>query len=135
MQAHLASIIQHAGGWLPFDRFMHEALYAPGLGYYAASLPKLGISRQDGSDFVTAPERSPLFTAGLVYEWQQAQAAGQGRDVLELGAGSGQLALDFLQECQRRHCLPQLLLHLFAIHRLSHFPGHLWLQQIQYLNL
>ena len=24
-----------AGGWLPFDRFMKMALYAPGGGYYA----------------------------------------------------------------------------------------------------
>ena len=88
---------------LSFADYMQAVLYHPEWGYYGSGQVQFGA----GGDFVTAPERSPLFTAGLVYEWQQAQAAGQGRDVLELGAGSGKLALDFLQECQRRHCLPQ----------------------------
>ena len=33
--AAVARAIAGAGGWLPFDRFMSMALYAPGLGYYA----------------------------------------------------------------------------------------------------
>ena len=51
--------IAQAGGWLPFDRFMAQALYAPGLGYYANVLTKLGRMPEDGSDFVTASELSP----------------------------------------------------------------------------
>jgi SAM-dependent MidA family methyltransferase len=87
---------------LPFADYMQAVLYHPQWGYYGSGQVQFGA----GGDFVTAPERSPLFTAGLVFEWQQAQAAGVGGDVLELGAGSGQLALDFLQACQRRSCLP-----------------------------
>ncbi|MGN6459464.1 MAG: class I SAM-dependent methyltransferase, partial [Achromobacter mucicolens] len=34
--AHLRAAIAASGGWLPFDHWMAEALYAPGLGYYAA---------------------------------------------------------------------------------------------------
>ena len=48
--------IDASGGWLPFDRFMAMALYAPGLGYYANHSRKFGTLPQSGSDFVTAPE-------------------------------------------------------------------------------
>ena len=44
-----------AGGWLPFDRYMELALYAPGLGYYSGGAMKFGRRSEDGSDFVTAP--------------------------------------------------------------------------------
>ena len=53
--------IAAAGGWWPFDRFMAAALYQPGLGYYAHGGVKFGWSPESGSDFVTAPEISPLF--------------------------------------------------------------------------
>ena len=52
-----------AGGWLPFDRYMDRALYAPRLGYYSGGAIKFGRRAEDGSDFVTAPELSPLFAA------------------------------------------------------------------------
>ena len=100
MQTHLASIIQHAGGWLPFDRFMHEALYAPSLGYYAANLPKLGISRQDGSDFVTAPELSPHFGRALAAQVAQLLQATQSDTVYEFGAGRGKLAQHIITALQ-----------------------------------
>ena len=52
--ALIAGEISAAGGWLPFDRYMQLALYAPGLGYYAAGAHKLGDAAA-GGDFVTAP--------------------------------------------------------------------------------
>jgi len=58
---HLKSRIETAGGALDFADFMREALYAPGLGYYAAGLPKFGAA----GDFITAPEVSPLFGRAL----------------------------------------------------------------------
>ncbi|MGC8698166.1 MAG: class I SAM-dependent methyltransferase, partial [Halothiobacillus sp.] len=93
---------------LPFADYMQAVLYHPQWGYYGSGQVQFGA----GGDFVTAPERSPLFTLGLVFEWQQAQAAGLGDEVLELGAGSGQLALDFLQETERRGCCPNRYLIL-----------------------
>lgn len=67
---------------------MRAALYAPGLGYYAAGATKLGAS----GDFVTAPEISSFFGSALADLFVPMNAKG----VLELGAGSGQLARDFL---------------------------------------
>ena len=61
LNQHIAHAITAAGGWLGFDRFMHLALYAPGLGYYANDSLKLGAMPADGSDFVTAPELSSLY--------------------------------------------------------------------------
>jgi len=88
----LRNEIAAAGGWLSFERFMDRALYAPGLGYYAAGARKFGAA----GDFITAPEISPLFGQCIA----SALAAGlrtYGGDLLELGPGSGRLAFDLLQ--------------------------------------
>ncbi|HNA30859.1 MAG TPA: class I SAM-dependent methyltransferase, partial [Thiobacillaceae bacterium] len=39
---HIRAEITAAGGWISFARYMELALYAPGLGYYAAGAAKLG---------------------------------------------------------------------------------------------
>jgi len=88
--------IEAAGGWLPFDRFMAFALYAPGLGYYARGAPVLGRMPADGSDFTTAPEMSPLFGATLARQIRQALDATGTDEVWEFGAGSGALATQLL---------------------------------------
>ena len=88
--------IARNGGWLPFDRFMALALYAPGLGYYTNTGRKFGMLPQSGSDFVTAPELSPLFGAALARQAAQALAASGTREVWEFGAGSGALAAQLL---------------------------------------
>ena len=90
------------GGWIPFSRFMELALYAPGLGYYTAGAHKFG----EGGDFITAPELSSLFgrtMARQLVEVMQASAP----HILELGAGSGKLALDILTELERLDALPE----------------------------
>ncbi|MEO6408494.1 MAG: SAM-dependent methyltransferase [Burkholderiaceae bacterium] len=96
----LATLIRRAiardGGWLGFDRFMALALYAPGLGYYARSDRQFGLLARDGSDFVTAPELSPLFGRALARQVRQAIHGGAGREVWEFGGGSGALALQLL---------------------------------------
>ncbi|KAF1023193.1 MAG: hypothetical protein GAK30_00646 [Paracidovorax wautersii] len=89
------------GGWLPFDRFMALALYAPGLGYYAGHRPKFGwrpptAQSPEGSDFVTAPELSPLFGAALAVQVADALAASGTDEVWEFGAGSGALAVQLI---------------------------------------
>lgn len=89
--------IQTAGGWLGFDDFMAQALYTPGLGYYANDLRKLGLMPGSGSDFVTAPELSPLFGRALAVQVAQALQHTGTREVWEFGAGSGALALQLLQ--------------------------------------
>lgn len=95
--------IEAAGGSISFAEFMHECLYAPGLGYYAAGATKFGGS----GDFVTAPEVSPLF--GRVVARQCAEVFGSMPDgeVLELGAGSGRLAVDMLRAFEALGTLPK----------------------------
>ncbi|WP_232533177.1 MULTISPECIES: class I SAM-dependent methyltransferase [Ramlibacter] len=97
----LAALIGRAaardGGWLPFDRFMALALYAPGLGYYANASRKFGALPASGSDFVTAPELTPLFGQALARQVVQALDATATRQVWEFGAGSGALAQQLLE--------------------------------------
>ncbi len=100
-QSRLLTVIQAAlaaaGGWLPFDRYMALALYAPGLGYYARGSGQIGLMPSSGSDFVTAPELSPLFGQALARQVGQALEAAQADEVFEFGAGSGALAAQLLQ--------------------------------------
>lgn len=93
----IRNAIDRNGGWLPFDRFMAFALYAPGLGYYANTSRKFGLLPQSGSDFVTAPELSPLFGRALARQVSQALEASGTRSVFEFGAGSGALAAQLLE--------------------------------------
>jgi SAM-dependent MidA family methyltransferase len=99
--AHLRTLIDEAGGWIPFSRYMEAALYAPGLGYYAAGAMKFGAA----GDFVTAPELTPLFGRTLAHAMVPVLAE-TGGEVLELGAGSGRLAVDLLGELERLNALP-----------------------------
>ena len=129
LQSVLRQQASAAGGWLPFDDFMQAVLYTPGLGYYAHGSQKFGSlpSRVgangtliEGSDFVTAPELSPLFGACVgqqVAQALQAMNIGRGmpastRNVFEFGAGSGALAL---QICELLEQTNTALEHYFII--------------------
>jgi SAM-dependent MidA family methyltransferase len=93
LAGHIASVIAAEGGWIPFSRYMELALYAPGLGYYAAGARKFGAE----GDFVTAPEISPVFAQCVARQAVQAIDA-VGGEVLELGPGSGALAAELYAE-------------------------------------
>jgi SAM-dependent MidA family methyltransferase len=95
--AHITQAIAAAGGWLGFDRFMALALYTPGLGYYANGSRKFGHLPASGSDFVTAPEMTPLFGQTLAVAVADALAATGCDEIWEFGAGSGALASQLLQ--------------------------------------
>jgi SAM-dependent MidA family methyltransferase len=96
LQAKIRQGITESQGWWPFDRFMAAALYEPGLGYYSSGRRIFGASPQSGSDFVTAPEMSPLFARALAVALRQALSAGGQREIIEFGAGSGALAAGLL---------------------------------------
>jgi SAM-dependent MidA family methyltransferase len=102
LAALIRSAIARDGGWLPFDRFMALALYAPGLGYYANASRKFGAMPASGSDFVTAPELSPLFGRALARQVAQALEVSGTREVWEFGAGSGALASQLLEALGNR---------------------------------
>jgi SAM-dependent MidA family methyltransferase len=80
---------------------MELALYAPGLGYYTAGSHKFG----EAGDFITAPELSPLFGRTLARQVSEIMA-GSSPHILELGAGSGKLAADMLEELDTLGALP-----------------------------
>lgn len=93
LSQHIRKQIEASGGWISFARYMELALYTPGLGYYSGGAEKFGPR----GDFVTAPQISPLF--GRVLARQFAEVLQQtGGGILELGAGTGQLAKQVLDE-------------------------------------
>ncbi len=105
--AHLREVIQEqiiaAGDSIPFWKYMELALYTPGLGYYSAGAHKFG----KGGDFITAPERSPLFSAGVATAIAPAlRQAGKGAVFMELGGGSGAFAESCLLALQDIGVLP-----------------------------
>lgn len=122
LSAHISRSIAEHGGWLGFDAFMALALYTPGLGYYARDSAKFGPlpyavqggERVVGSDFVTAPEMSPLFGRTLAQQVAQALRQSGTDEVWEFGAGSGALALELLQSLAaqgialQRYCIVEL---------------------------
>lgn len=81
---------------------MNLALYEPGQGYYAGGAHKFGSA----GDFVTAPELGPIFAQTLAAQVAQIMAL-SAPQLLEVGAGSGQLAVDLLLELERRDALPE----------------------------
>jgi SAM-dependent MidA family methyltransferase len=99
---HLTALIAESQGWLSFERFMDAALYAPGLGYYSAGARKLGA----GGDFTTAPETSALFGACVAGQCAEVLGALAGGSILEIGAGSGRLAVDILSRLEALGSLP-----------------------------
>lgn len=120
--------IVNAGGWISFARFMDLALYAPGLGYYAAGARKFGAA----GDFVTAPEISSLFGQCIARSIADTVVE-TGGDVLELGPGSGKLArdvllaLDALGTLPERYCLLEVSADLKQRQQqaLARLPSHL----------
>jgi len=92
--------IQAQNGQVSFAKYMEMALYAPGLGYYAAGKNKLGSK----GDFTTAPEISPLFGATIVQTLlpiiEYFQSLKLPVKILEFGAGTGALAESILIELQ-----------------------------------
>ncbi|MBT8422525.1 MAG: SAM-dependent methyltransferase [Gammaproteobacteria bacterium] len=101
--AYIRARIAHAGGSISFAEFMQHALYAPGLGYYAAGATKFGSA----GDFVTAPEVSPVFGAVVARQCAQVLQAIGGGSILEIGAGSGRLAVDLLTTLDEMGVMPE----------------------------
>ena len=102
LSGHLVREIDAGGGWIGFDRFMDLALYAPAMGYYSGGAHKFGAA----GDFVTAPELSPVFAQTLAAQVRQILALSSPQ-IIEVGAGSGQLAAHLLRELESRGVLPE----------------------------
>lgn len=89
-----------ASGPIPFVRFMELALYHPQFGYYMRS-PEAGRERIGWSgDFYTSSDVHPILGQALARQARQIDALLGHPDpftVVEMGAGKGLLASDFLR--------------------------------------
>ncbi len=94
LSANIRRRIARRRGWIGFDAFMEQALYAPGLGYYAAGRPTFGAA----GDFITAPLMGGVLAHCLAGQCVEVLSEIGHGDVLEFGAGSGRLAADLLME-------------------------------------
>ncbi|AJC50196.1 class I SAM-dependent methyltransferase [Coxiella endosymbiont of Amblyomma americanum] len=95
-------------GPLTFAHYMHLALYESNFGYYSTDVPKFG----EAGDFITAPEISPIFSRCIARQCYQILNDLNGGDILELGAGTGIMAVDILKELQHNQFLPN---HYFIL--------------------
>ena len=96
--------IMENGGSISFEHYMQMALYEPGLGYYSAGSSKFGSQ----GDFVTAPELSPIFSRCLANQCQQVLSEFASACILELGPGTGVMAIDILRELEKNNALPKV---------------------------
>lgn len=106
LQKQIISDIRKHGP-LPFIDFMETVLYADDHGYYTSERAVFGA---DG-DFITAPELAPpgqisLFAGSIARYLAQHHAALCRQTLIEVGAGSGRLAVDLLLSLQQLDCLP-----------------------------
>jgi SAM-dependent MidA family methyltransferase len=85
----LHTLQNELGGSIPVERFMAEALYNPAFGYYSTRIHSVG-RHGDFSTMATLDQS----LARRIATWIQKENC---RDVIEIGAGSGQLAHSILQ--------------------------------------
>jgi len=94
LQQRIRQAIDASGGALPFDEFMHMALYTPELGYYETA-PVFGRA----GDYVTAGELGPWLACGLfdlIYWGWQALGRPAHWTLVEQGGGTGRLLVQLL---------------------------------------
>lgn len=115
---------------------MQLVLYEPGLGYYASGSRKFGAMPGSGSDFVTAPEMSPLFGRCLAIQLRQALDRTGTDEIWEFGAGTGALARQLLEALDgrvRRYHIVELSASLQArqrTHLIAHADKLAWEQRL-----
>ncbi|MEI6493156.1 MAG: SAM-dependent methyltransferase [Verrucomicrobiota bacterium] len=85
----LQNLQRECGGSIPFARFMEAALYHPEFGYYTSRVRTVGR----GGDFSTWPELHSSL-AQAIATWLRANPT---RHIIEVGAGTGQLAAGVLK--------------------------------------
>lgn len=128
----IASEIEQIGS-MPFTRFMELALYHPELGYYRSATMRFG---KEG-DFTTASEISPLYAHCFARQCAGLYEAIGTDNVLELGAGSGKFAMNFLAHAPGHYyiyepsaSLRQQQHQLIASTRPDFIPRITWLSEL-----
>ncbi len=107
-KSHIADLFVELDGRMSFESFMREALYHPRFGYYSSNIVTVG-RRGDFSTSATISE-----TLGkAVGKWALQErketlgtSFGNRWHVIEIGAGDGSLARDFLANLPLVHRIP-----------------------------
>jgi SAM-dependent MidA family methyltransferase len=88
---------------MTFRDFMQSVLYDPELGYYNTARPKIG----PGGDYYTASNVHPAFGAvlakSLVGLYRDKPTLPLPLTLVEVGAGTGQLAIDVISAMEQQH--------------------------------
>ena len=77
---------------ISFSDYLNFALYDRKYGYYNNKLKKFGIN----GDFITSPEISSCFGKCIAFHFSKKM--GYKYSILEIGAGTGKLAIDIIEE-------------------------------------
>ena len=85
--------------YLAFDEYMEMCLYYPGLGYY--NNQNISLDPKN-SDFITGPEVSFLYAESIVNFYLKCKAYKRIDNVIEFGAGSGELCYNFLKNISNK---------------------------------
>ena len=88
----LLELQKNLGGCIPFERWMHEALYHSEFGYYTANIREFGRR----GDFTTWPALDKGLGRAIA-RWALENRPSKRWDLIEIGAGSGELAASILK--------------------------------------
>ena len=108
--------------FVEFDRYMELALYDPVFGYYMSKKAKIGKY----GDFITSPEVSPLFAKCVANASINALKDFINPIVMEIGAGTGNFAIDYFKALKKLN----IRIHKYLILELSSD-----LRQVQQKNI
>jgi SAM-dependent MidA family methyltransferase len=89
----LLDLQKSLGGCVPFDRWMHEALYHATYGYYTANIREFGRR----GDFTTWPTLNESL-GRAIGRWILKNKPSGRLNIIEIGAGSGELAASVIKE-------------------------------------
>lgn len=115
-QRYLDDLFVQKDGLIRFDQYMAEALYHPRHGYYSSNICAIGrrgdFSTSSGLHYVLGAAVS----AWALKEKKNSLSAGLGRrwNVIEVGAGDGSMASDFLRAVPALH-RPLLSYHIVEV--------------------
>ena len=115
-QEHIADRFLELNGIMSFEEFMHEALYHPRFGYYSSNIATVG-RRGDFSTSATISDtvaRAIARWAAIERKETLGTAIGRRWNVIEVGAGDGSLARDFISHLSILH-RPFLSYHIVEI--------------------
>jgi SAM-dependent MidA family methyltransferase len=88
----LLELQRSLGGCIPFDRWMHEALYHYEFGYYTANIREFGRR----GDFTTWPALNQSL-GRAIGRWALQTKPSGAWNLIEVGAGSGELAASVME--------------------------------------